>query len=327
MSKQSMTVGFGIGMAMVLFGAVVAEATVIFHDGFEYGGTAGLESNLNTNYAARQAAGTTTSTYTGSAGSYLRYEPTYFGGNTLLLRATEGTTNVATQATATLATDFGASLVGTVWSLSYKGFYAQNTANKGAWSGFSVGNPPGTPNAGSAGFGINISGNGATEIWSKGVKIGTANVGNINAVLYTLTSVFDEGAGTVSLNFASATTNINMGTYNMSFVDSVRRVELKNLVVGDGGGGFTDMYFDDLTIQPIEPSLGLIDVNLLAGTNGLALTWPTANGIHYAVQAKTNLVAAASWQNAITNIPGTGGDVTVTTAVAQAQSFYRVIVE
>jgi hypothetical protein len=80
------------------------------------------------------------------------------------------------------------------------------------------------------------------------------------------------------------------------------------------------MYYDNLTIQTIETSIKLV-------TNGLALTWPTANGINYAVQAKTNLVSSANWQDAITNIPGTGGDVTVTTAVDQTQSFYRVIVE
>ena len=73
------------------------------------------------------------------------------------------------------------------------------------------------------------------------------------------------------------------------------------------------------------PEIGDIAVEQLPGTNGLVLTWATASGFNYILESKSDL-AAGSWSTN-TTVSGTGGDVTVTTAVDQAQSFYRVIGE
>jgi len=70
------------------------------------------------------------------------------------------------------------------------------------------------------------------------------------------------------------------------------------------------------------PEIGNIAVDQLPGTNGLALTWATASGFNYILESKSDL-AEGSWATN-TTVSGTGGDVTVTTAVDQAQSFYRV---
>jgi len=83
--------------------------------------------------------------------------------------------------------------------------------------------------------------------------------------------------------------------------------------------------FGKLTLEapllPMDISLGM-----LPGTNALGITWGTLAGHDYTLEAKANL-ADASWGTNTTGIAGTGGDVTVTTAVDQAQSFYRVIGE
>jgi len=71
--------------------------------------------------------------------------------------------------------------------------------------------------------------------------------------------------------------------------------------------------------------IGNIAVEPLPGTNGLVLTWATASGFDYTLQSKINL-QDLSWATN-TTVSGTGGDVTVTTAVDQVQSFYRVIGE
>ncbi len=59
--------------------------------------------------------------------------------------------------------------------------------------------------------------------------------------------------------------------------------------------------------------------------NGLVITWSTGDGFGYALQDKLTL-QDVSWATN-TTVTGTGGNVSVTTAVDQAKSFYRVIGE
>lgn len=78
----------------------------------------------------------------------------------------------------------------------------------------------------------------------------------------------------------------------------------------------------------VIPSYALPDIvitlNQLSGTNGLALTWDTDPLGDYTLLSKSNLTEP-SWATNMTGIPGgTTGGVTVTTAVDQVQSFYRV---
>ena len=94
--------------------------------------------------------------------------------------------------------------------------------------------------------------------------------------------------------------------------------------------GFTDFTVDDIQIihEPLEPIfVGDVAISLLPGTNALTLTWATSSDTYnYTVEKKTNLVDA-TWAPSLTGIPGNNGNVTVTTAVDQAESFYRVIGE
>jgi len=82
-----------------------------------------------------------------------------------------------------------------------------------------------------------------------------------------------------------------------------------------------------VTATPTPPlEIGDVTLDLLPGTNALTLTWATINAYNYAVESKIDLLDE-SWTTNTTGIVGTGGDITVTTAVDQAQSFYRVIGE
>ncbi len=87
-------------------------------------------------------------------------------------------------------------------------------------------------------------------------------------------------------------------------------------------------FHPTLTIKssPDISGLGSIALDRLPGTNGLTLTWNTIDGLSYAVQSKTDLTLE-DWTNNLVGIPGTGGNVTVTTTVDQAQSFYRITLE
>ena len=61
----------------------------------------------------------------------------------------------------------------------------------------------------------------------------------------------------------------------------------------------------------------------MSGGSDLTLTWATSLGTDYTVEIKTNLVTDLNWTSN-SAVLGTGGDVTHTTGVDNAQLFYRV---
>ena len=92
---------------------------------------------------------------------------------------------------------------------------------------------------------------------------------------------------------------------------------------GDAGtGGGEAILFDSFTVfRPFT-----LAIESLSGTNAIAVSWNTQALVTYALQQKAGLNDPV-WADDITNIEGTGGGVVVTTAVDQAQSFYRVGIE
>ncbi|RKX45827.1 MAG: hypothetical protein DRP64_04110 [Verrucomicrobia bacterium] len=112
-----------------------------------------------------------------------------------------------------------------------------------------------------------------------------------------------------------------------------RRVALDRIwFESDPLGGPDILVLNGPTVEPQPypsdvPPIGSVALEWLLGTGDLALTWNTGAGYVYALQNKTNLVDGL-WEDDTTGIWGTGGDVTVTTTVDQAQSlFYRIILE
>jgi hypothetical protein len=92
----------------------------------------------------------------------------------------------------------------------------------------------------------------------------------------------------------------------------------------DGNAGF-DTTVDNVSLRPDQILIvGDLSMELLSGGSNLALTWDTSSEGIYDLESKSNLTDVA-WATDLASIPGgTNGSVTVTTAVDQVQSFYRV---
>jgi len=95
----------------------------------------------------------------------------------------------------------------------------------------------------------------------------------------------------------------------------------------NGAGSRDNPILNAIVIEAVEdlppPEFGDIAAAQLPDSNGLVITWATTNGFNYTLQSKHDL-ETASWTNDVTEA-GASGDISVTTAVDQAQSFYRVI--
>ena len=255
--------------AVAMLASLSANATVIFQDTFNGIPAGGVWDNLNdpvTEWAARQAGGTTTSTYTLglNSGTTLIGPAAATAGlaEPLLIRvSTTGGGTVGGTVGLDLDTDFGSSLAGQQWTLGYTGRIDASIGNNG-WTGFGVGNPAETPIAAGTALGFNVFASGAVQVWTNGVLAGNPVIPNaISGQVYDLTTTFDEGAGTAQITYADGLSGIvDLGTYAVGFVDASRFVELKNFVSDGTGDGIVDWRVDDLMIETIpEPAtLGLM---------------------------------------------------------------------
>ncbi len=77
------------------------------------------------------------------------------------------------------------------------------------------------------------------------------------------------------------------------------------------------------TVTPVWQ--GTIAIDQLSGTNAVGISWATTAGKDYRLESKAALTAAGWSTN--TTVSGLGVSVTVTDAVDQAESFYRVVEE
>ena len=115
-------------------------------------------------------------------------------------------------------------------------------------------------------------------------------------------------------------------TFEAAFTD-VGGVLTTNVDSSLGWGTTGDIpLFGQLNLFTIivpPPEIGPIAVDQV--TSGLELTWITGAGHDYLLQSKASLTDI-SWASNAT-YTATGASMTVTTAVDQAKSFYRVIVE
>ena len=123
-----------------------------------------------------------------------------------------------------------------------------------------------------------------------------------------------------------------VGEVHLGKSDGMMSVDIiGSSVIYDGTSWYamTDVKAIEETVaNPIPPIPEIGDITLvqLPGTNGLALTWFTGvDTYQYTLLGKDNLVIG-NWTTNMT-VSGVEGDLTVTTAVDQAQSFYHVIGE
>lgn len=251
-----------------LLSLFAASGQIIFQDTFN-DSNAPVWGDINMDLSARQAGGALSSTYTGAASPPpLLQAPVILNGQ--LLMRIQNTTSGNTNGTlfVDLANDFGPSLVGQEWTLSYSQLITGTGIGAG-WCGFSVGvnNPPNTPFAN--GFGFILGDTGGWAAWNGGTIVGQGTVnaaGGVAHKWYDLTATFDDVAGTVSVDYEDVVNGtINLGIFTTSFAgQSTRYVGLRNhrdALGYDPGpdGTWADMYVDNLQIEVIpEPAtLGL----------------------------------------------------------------------
>jgi len=309
--------------AVVLLCLFSTDAQVIFKDTFD-DSTTPTWGQVNNDLAARQAGGTTSSTY--NAWSDDGADPltdSVIFNEALLMRDQ----NIVGDSYVDLSTDFGTFLAGQEWVLRCSQLRTGTGIGNG-WSGIAVGvnNPPGTPFA--TGFGFFMSGLGQWAVFNGTTVVEQGLIGYDTAnKWYDVVATFDETAGTVSVDFTDvANGRINLGTFPTSFgAASGRFIGLRNHVNTIADGTYADVYTDNLQIEVIpSPEIGLIAVDQLSGTNGLAVTWSTDTRYGYTVESKSSLTNS-NWATHMAGISGTGGNVTVTTIVDQTQSFYRIV--
>jgi len=240
-------------IAMVaLLGSLAANATVVFNDTFT--GTSGvLLSDLSVNnLVARQAGGTTSSTYTigGTANSSgALYGDLY---SYQVMTSAAGGDHV----TMDLDTDFGSSLAGNQWSISYIELSQSDggPGNWGGWAGLFIGSTRGFGTE----LGVLFRPDGAWSVFNGFTELHAGAAGELvgEDAISSVNVAFDEVANTVSVSQGT----FDMGTYPMAFAGGSRFVQFRTHWDGGNGTSTTlDTLQDDVTITVIpEPAtLGL----------------------------------------------------------------------
>jgi len=110
--------------------------------------------------------------------------------------------------------------------------------------------------------------------------------------------------------------NPDLGNFMFGVVDEVR---ISNIPLASSA------FLGKLGTPP--PEIGDIAIELLPGASDLALTWNTSDLFTYALLKSLDLSSPTTWSTNQSGIQGGASSVTVTTAVDQTRSFYRVISE
>jgi hypothetical protein len=242
-----------------------APGEVVFLDTFDR--TAELYTDINANLVARQAGGTTGSSYTGTinggGGGLTLGSNGNLGSDTLLLR-TDGPATSAEYTSVDLDTDFGSSLVDQQWTFSYR-TRLQRAIGYSGYTGFAVGNPADTTSGAGNGVSFQIAPTGGWTLYSAGSLVGSGNLGEVTYYNnYTVTGTFDEALGTAafSVYFETSMNTVDTGSFAVSFADDGRFFELRNHLNTTTADGVVDAVFDNLKIETIpEPAtLGMMGI-------------------------------------------------------------------
>ncbi len=239
-------------VAVLCAASVPVRGEVVFLDTFDR--SEALYSDVNSNLVARQAGGTTGSSYTKTmvgdgGGLTLGSNPNLNSGDTLLLRTT-GPATSDEYVSADLDTDFGSSLAGNVWEFSYRTRLQRGIVYSG-YTGFAVGNPADASGAGN-GFAFRIGPTGSWKVYNDGAQVGSGSAGeNTFYNNYSVRAAFYETAGTAQLwvAFEGTTNTVYLGAFAAAFADGSRFVELRNHLDTETDTGVVDAIFDDLKIE------------------------------------------------------------------------------
>ncbi len=317
---------------LLCMGLGMAQAEVVFLDTFSFDG-GGVEDDVNVNYAARQSGGALTSTYTkGQSASSFSQLSANNGllNDALRQRVYEGT--VTRSAQVKTVTDFGASLAGKTWTVSYDGrLVLPGDKDVIGWAGFScesAASAPETPAAGD--FAVILCTDGSYQVYTDGVCQTNATItgSDFLAQNYHLETVFSEVFGVARVSFSLGGTDYDLGAFRVDWDNRTsRKFEFRTQVASDATPlGYFDSYVDDLTFSAVSnavpPEMGDVSLEVGPGGTGVVLGWMTATGQTYGVEECSDMITG-EWEDVITNIAGTGNRVSVTNQPASEAGFYR----
>jgi hypothetical protein len=261
-----------------LLGAHQTRAAVlIFEDTYNYTtGAPGDQTNLSTDLAARQAGGTTTSTYTEQTGGTTTTTRdalmTNINGASQLRFRTSNPSSSSSQMAVDLNTNFASNLAGLHYkiSLTNLAFTRANTTATDVWFAISVGDSDVTgPNNASADVSALIQAAGSVTKWQDNSNAGSQNSGlSLNygfATRYALAELhIDEttATNTAWVYFEDMNGNTFTSTpWNITFANTTTRLIELRAHQGATGTDGTDMsvYVDTMRITVIpEPGSGML---------------------------------------------------------------------
>ncbi|RKX47691.1 MAG: hypothetical protein DRP64_00360 [Verrucomicrobia bacterium] len=245
-------------------------------------------SSLNTDYVARQAGGTLTSTYTVDAIGGATGVRANGVGNWTIFR----TTAPGHMIIADLDTNFGPSVANTNWVLSVTELMAwDGTNNLLGFSHITVGSPADEGSASSVRLMTYV--NGVVRLYINGAEVngGTfiGSIGDIKGQMMNYELAFNEAADTVTVLINRGGFCHYLGTWATSFSDDDRYVEKKNHAIT--GSENIDWYLGDLTIEIPSPTAVFLDTFGGDGFEIQPVTWSLAGNPDESASANTNLAA------------------------------------
>jgi hypothetical protein len=98
---------------------------------------------------------------------------------------------------------------------------------------------------------------------------------------------------------------------------------LDNSEIAANQTAFQTIYQDPI-VYPT--SIGDVSIAVIPGGSDIVISWATSEYGTFALETTSSLTIP-SWDNVETGIPATGGNVSVTTTVSDAASFYRAYIE
>lgn len=133
---------------------------------------------------------------------------------------------------------------------------------------------------------------------------------------------FDEDGSGVGSVYGVFTVNFAIDSFGESLGVSLDVTELGHSVYGNVA--ITAITLEQTSAA--DATIGEISMELVSGGTKAALSWGTSYGALYGVKAADNLVSG-SWSNIITDVAGTGDEVTVTNTLTEDVQFYRAFIQ
>lgn len=151
------------------------------------------------------------------------------------------------------------------------------------------------------------------------------------------TMTLDLAAGVTDVSFAESaddwqTSTLVISNFSNGVVsfgtdtNGLLAANLDNIVAYDAGGSpLSGLQIDStghLTTDASVP-VGDISIGIINGGAGITMSWASTNGATYTVSNTTDLVNGP-WTLWTNGLIGTGGDLVITDAVDEVQSFYKI---